>query len=184
MDNADNDLKGVFLKLTSPQILTEVIAIVLAGLIALAGAQVVRAWHRKYLATSGASRQDIWQLRVLEGAALLAPFLVALIVLLVIRWALTLLGNATNAVDTALQLTTALVLVRLGVYLLRVMMGPESWLRTWENRITLVLWVTIGFSMVGWLDKVESTLNRINLIPGKTQFSLWALLKGLVIVTA
>jgi hypothetical protein len=38
--------------------------------------------------------------------------------------------------------------------------------------------------MVGWLDKVETTLNRINLIPGKTQFSLWALLKGLVIVTA
>jgi small-conductance mechanosensitive channel len=64
------------------------------------------------------------------------------------------------------------------------MMGPDSWMRTWESRITFVLWLTIGFSMVGWLDKVETTLNRINLIPGKTQFSLWALLKGLVIVTA
>jgi small-conductance mechanosensitive channel len=63
-------------------------------------------------------------------------------------------------------------------------MGPDSWIRTWESRITFVLWLTIGFSMVGWLDKVETTLNRINLIPGKTQFSLWALLKGLVIVTA
>src|SRR6201996_1333262 len=171
MDNADNDLKGVFLKLTSPQILTEVIAIVLAGLIALAGAQVVRAWHRKYMASSSAARQDIWQLRVLEGAALLAPFMVALIVLLVIRWGLTLLGNATNAVDTALQLTTALVLVRLGVYLLRIMMGPESWMRTWESRITFILWLIIGFSLVGWLDKVENVLNRINIIPGKA-FSL------------
>ena len=46
MDNADSALKGVFLKLTSPQILTEVIAIVLAGLIALAGAHFVRTWHR------------------------------------------------------------------------------------------------------------------------------------------
>jgi small-conductance mechanosensitive channel len=182
MDN-DNALKGVFLKLTSPQILTEVIAIVLAGLIALAGAQMVRSWHRKYLASSSAARQDIWQLRVLEGAALLAPFLVALIVLLVIRWGLTLLGNPTNAVDTALQLTTALVLVRLGVYLLRVMMGPESWMRTWESRITFILWLIIGFSLVGWLDKVENVLNRINIIPGKA-FSLWALMKGLVIVTA
>jgi small-conductance mechanosensitive channel len=73
--------------------------------------------------------------------------------------------------------------VRLGVYLLRVMMGPESWIKAWENRITFVLWLALGFSLVGWLDKVENTLNRINLIPGRTQFSLWALLKGVVIVT-
>jgi small-conductance mechanosensitive channel len=183
MDNSDGAFKGVFLRLTSPQILTEVIAIVLAGLIALAGAQMVRTWHRNYLANSSAARQDVWQLRVLEGAALLAPFLVALIVLLAIRWGLTLLGNATTAIDTALQLTTALVLVRLGMYLLRIMMGPESWMRAWESRLTFILWLIIGFSLVGWLDKVESTLNRINIIPGKA-FSLWALLKGLVIVTA
>src|SRR5581483_4166998 len=185
MDNADNALKGLFLKLTSPQILTEVIAIVLAGLIALAGAHFVRSWHRNYLAKAGPARdEDVWQQRALEGTVLLAPFLVALIVLLVVRSTLASLGTPTTAVDTALQLTTALVLVRLGVYLLRVMMGQDSWLRTWESRITFVLWLTIGFSLVGWLDKVETTLNRINLIPGKTQFSLWALLKGLVIVTA
>jgi small-conductance mechanosensitive channel len=180
----DNALKGVFLRLTSPEILTEVIAIVVAGLIALAGAHYVRQWHRKYQTGSSSSRQDVWQDRVLEGTVILAPFLVALIVLLVVRWALALLSTPTTAVDTALQLTTALVLVRLGVYLLRVMMGPESWIRAWENRITFVLWLIIGFSLVGWLDRVETTLNRINLIPGKTQFSLWALLKGLVIVTA
>lgn len=183
MDNADNAFKGVFLRLTSPQILTEVIAIVLAGLIALAGAHLVRTWHRNYLADSAPARQDAWQLRVLEGTVLLAPFLVALIVLLIVRATLAMLGNATTAVDTALQLTTALVLVRLGMYLLRVMMGPASWVRAWETRITFVLWLVIGFSMVGWLDQVETTLNRINLIPGKTQFSLWALLKGLVVVT-
>jgi small-conductance mechanosensitive channel len=184
MDNADNALKGVFLRLTSPQILTEVIAIVLAGLIALAGAHVARTWHKNYLTDSAPARSDVWQLRVLEGTVILAPFLVALIVLLVVRAVLAMLGTPTTAVDTALQLTTALVLVRLGVYLLRVMLGPDSWIRGWENRITFVLWLTIGFSLVGWLDKVETTLNRINLIPGKTQFSLWALLKGLVIVTA
>jgi len=183
MDNADNALKGVFLRLTSPQILTEVIAIVLAGLIALAGAHVARTWQKNQLANSAPGRQDVWQLRVLEGTVLLAPFLVALIVLLMIRAVLAMLGTPTTAVDVALQLTTALVLVRLGVYLLRVMLGPESWIRAWENRITFVLWLTIGFSLVGWLDKVETTLNRINIIPGKT-FSLWALMKGLVIVTA
>jgi small-conductance mechanosensitive channel len=183
MDNADSALKGVFLRLTSPQILTEVIAIVLAGLIALAGAHVARTWHKNHLVNSGPGRQDVWQLRVLEGTVLLAPFLVALIVLLIVRAVLAMLGTPTTAVDVALQLTTALVLVRLGVYLLRVMLGPDSWIRAWENRITFILWLTIGFSLVGWLDKVETTLNRINIIPGKT-FSLWALMKGLVIVTA
>jgi small-conductance mechanosensitive channel len=184
MDNADNALKGVFLRLTSPQILSEVLAIVLAGLIALAGAHLVRTWHRKYLTTAPTDRQSLWQLQVLEGTVILAPFLVALIVLLIVRAVLGSVHTHTAVMDTALQLATALVLVRLGVYLLRVMLGPESWIRTWENRITIVLWLTIAFSLVGWLDQVETTLNRINLIPGKTQFSLWALLKGLVVVTA
>ena len=93
MDNADSALKGVFLKLTSPQILTEVIAIVLAGLIALAGAHLVRTWHRNYLAKSSPERKDVWQLRVLEGTVLLAPFLVALIVLLIVRATLAMLGT-------------------------------------------------------------------------------------------
>src|SRR5580658_2155852 len=104
MDNADSALKGVFLKLTSPQILTEVLAIVLAGLIALAGAHIVRTWHRNYLTSSASdARQDIWQLRVLEGTVLLAPFLIALVVLLIVRAVLAMLGTATDAVDTALQ---------------------------------------------------------------------------------
>src|ERR1700744_659242 len=101
MDN-DNAFKGLFLKLTSPQILTEVIAIILAGLIALAGAHVVRTWHRNYLANSASSRQEVWQLRVLEGTVLLAPFLVALSVLLVVRAVLATLNTPTTAVDTAL----------------------------------------------------------------------------------
>src|SRR2546421_56639 len=183
MDNADSALRGVFLRLTSPQILAEVLAIGLAGLIALAGAPLARTWHRKQISSASSTQQPLWQFQVLEGTVILGPFVVALIVLLIVRAVLAMVGSHTAVVATALQLTTALVLVRLGVYLLGVMLGPESWIRGWENRLTFVLWLTISFSLVGWLDSVESTLNRINLIPGKTQFSLWALLKGLVVVT-
>src|SRR6201996_2837962 len=172
---------SVFMRLTSPQILTEVIAIACAGLIALAGAQFVKAWHKR---NAGVGRAEGWQTDVTEGTVIVAPYLVALIFLLLVPAIPGSLHGHTAAIDTALQLTTALVLVRLGVYLLRVMMGPDPWMRTWESRITFVLWVTLGVSLVGWRDKVETTLNRINLSPGKTQFSLWALLKGLVIVTA
>ena len=174
-------LKDAFLTITSPEVLAEIIAIVVAGLIALGGAHVVRSWHKRN-ATDGSPKG--WQAQFLEGTVIVTPFLVALVVLLIVRAVLSSLGAHTAAVDTALQLTTALVLVRLGVYLLALMMGPDSWIRTWESRITFVLWLAMSFSLVGWLDKIESTLNQINLIPGRSQFSLWALLKGLVIVTA
>jgi len=184
MNGADSALQGVFHRLTSPQILAEVLAIVVAGLIALAGAHLVRIWHRNYVASSATFPQALWQRQVLEGCVIVAPYVVALIVLVLVRGALAMVGTHTAVVNIALQLTTALVLVRLAVYLLRVMLGPESWAYTWENRITFVLWLTMAFSLVGWLDEVQATLDRITLIPGRTQFSLWALLKGLVIVTA
>ena len=120
----------------------------------------------------------------MEGTVIVAPFLVALVVLLIVRGILRIARHGhTAAIDTALQLTTALVLVRLGVYLLRVMMGPDTWIRTWENRITLRP-VADDVASRWWAGStcVESTLNHINLIPGKAQFSLWALLKGLVVV--
>ena len=171
----------VFRRLTSPQILTEVLVIVCAGLIALAGAHFVKAWHRRH---ASATRMDAWQTDLIEGSVIAAPFLAALIVLLLVRGLLSSLHGHTAAIDTALQLTTALVLIRIGVYLLRVMMGPESWMRTWETRVTIGVWLVMSFSLVGWLDVIERTLNRIDLIPGRTQLSLWALLKGLVVVSA
>ena len=58
LDNADSGVMGVFMRLTSPQILTEVIAIACAGLIALAGAQIVKAWDKR---NSAAERPEGWQ---------------------------------------------------------------------------------------------------------------------------
>ncbi len=170
---------SMFMRLTSPQILAEVVAIVCAGLIAVAGAQFVKSWSRRHPPGGGDWRSDVQ-----EGTVIVAPYLVALILLLIVRGVLGALRGHTAAIDTALQLTTALVLVRLGVYLLRVMMGADSWIRTWENRITFVVWMMMSFSLVGWLEAVESTLSHISLIPGKTQFTLWALIKGVVVVSA
>ena len=68
--------------------------------------------------------------------------------------------------------------------MLGVLLGPGSWVRRRGARITLILWAIAAVAMLGWLDAIEAALNRISLVPGKTQFSLWALLKGLVVVTA
>jgi small-conductance mechanosensitive channel len=89
----------------------------------------------------------------------------------------------TAVVDVTLQLTTALLLVRLGVYLLRIVLGPDSWIRAWETRITFLAWLVIGFELVGWFDAFERGLDSIDLLPGTKTFSLWDLLRG-IIVTA
>jgi len=180
MDSANSAVKDLFLRLTSPEILAEIIAIVIAGLIAFVGAQVVKGWNKRH---EGTIDRDSWNGRVLESGVILAPLFVALIALLLIRGVLGVLSMHTAVIDSALQLTTALVIVRIAVYLLRTSLGKDSWIRVWETRITFVIWLMIGFELLGWFNLAESTLDSIDLVPGKTEFSLWALLRGLVIVT-
>ncbi|HVY79412.1 MAG TPA: mechanosensitive ion channel domain-containing protein [Steroidobacteraceae bacterium] len=181
MDSADSALKTFFVRLTSPEILAEVIAIVIASMIAVAGAQVVKEWHKRHAepdaTSSGAGR-------LFEAGVLVAPFFLALIVLAIVRWTLGTLDMHVSVVNIALQLTIALILVRLVVYALRIALGTESWVANWENRLTFVLWLFVSFELLGWFNVAESTLDKIDLVPGKTEFSLWTLLKGIVVVSA
>jgi small-conductance mechanosensitive channel len=70
------------------------------------------------------------------------------------------------------------------VYALGRLLGPGSWVRSRERAITVVFALIVAVALLGWLDAIEAALNRVNLVPGRGQFSLWALLKGLVVVTA
>ena len=81
-----------------------------------------------------------------------------------------------------MDLATVLVLVRFGVHALSVSLGPNSWIRSWELRITFVLWAAISFQVLGWFSGLERTFDSIDLVPGKTTFSLWALLKSIVVI--
>ena len=80
-------------------------------------------------------------------------------------------GLATNALDLCLQLALVLMLVRAGVYLVGLLLGPRSWLHNWEPQVTLFLWLVIAFHLVGWFSDVEARLDDIDLLPGKTQFT-------------
>jgi small-conductance mechanosensitive channel len=177
----DNVLKNALARLTSPDVLAEIIAVVIAGLIALAGAHLVHAWQRRH---GELRNQPGWRARLAEGTVMLTPLLAALAVMLVVRGVLGTMGMHTLVVDTALQLILVLVLVRLGLYLVRIWLGSDSWLHRWETRLTFILWVLISFELLGWFGYAEATLDRIDIIPGKTVFSLWDLLRGIVVITA
>ena len=103
--------------------LAEIVAIVIATLIAVV-ARSCCAPGRSATATS--STRQGWRARVLEGTVLLAPLFFAMVVVLIVRGVLGTMSMHTAVVDTALQLVTALVLVRFGLYLLRLSLGSET----------------------------------------------------------
>jgi small-conductance mechanosensitive channel len=179
MDSAGSATKTVFLQLTSPEILAEVIVIVVAAVTGFVLAHAARHWQQGRKPQSDA---EDWQVHALDGAVAVAPMILVVILLLLARGAFSMLSMRTRAIDTVVQLATALVLVRIAVYLLGVLVGPQSWFRRWENRITWGLAVTIGFELIGWFTPTQHLLDSINLLPGKKTFTLWELLKGLVAV--
>lgn len=179
--DANSTLKDFFVTLASPEVLAEVIAIIIASLIAVAGTHAVRGWHKRH---APPGPEASWGDKIIEGCVLVAPYFFATVVMSLVRGTLGWLGMHTAVVDTALQLTIALIIIRFGVYLLRLSMGGASWIRGWENRLTLLIWLLVGFELLGWFEYAESTLDSIDLIPGKVEFSLWALLKAVVVVSA
>ena len=63
-----------------------------------------------------------------EGAKKLSPFVVALLLLFVVRSVLDAVDLSTVFLDLTLRLLSALVLIRVGVFLLRLSLGPTTWL--------------------------------------------------------
>ncbi len=183
MNSVDSAARGALLQLTSAQVLATVVAILIASGVALLVARALRA-RRARDAAADLPLPAHWLDHALEGAVIVAPILAALATLLGARAVLAAFGTSTVPLDGAVQIVAVLPLLRLAVFVLGVLLGPGSWVRRRGVRITLILWAIAAVAMLGWLDAIEAALNRVSLVPGKTQLSLWALLKGLVVVTA
>ena len=183
MDSADA-AKAFLAQLFSPSALAEWLTILIAVLVALAVWRALSQTRPSPAATAAPPRPSHILDYLLAAAVILAPLAAAIATLEAGRLLLVALGNPAPHVALAAQLVGALALVRFVVYVLGVLLGPHSWVRTREIRITVIVWLIAALGQLGWLDIVETTLNHIDLVPGKAQFSLWALLKGLVVVTA
>jgi small-conductance mechanosensitive channel len=193
MNSADSATSGALLQLTSPQMLAAGLAILAAGamsilaarLMTLMVARTLRARHQARDAVTGlpppaAHSRD----QVVAAAVILVPFLAGFATLLAAHVVAAAFGAPTEAIGGAVRLGAALLALRLGVHVVGLLLGPGSWVRTREGLITFAAWLILVVVMLGWLDVIQASLNRISLVPGKTQFSLWAVLKGLVVVTA
>ena len=172
-------MKQFFEQLTTPEIMFEVIALIMAALLASALAHYIKRWIRPLSARADLGR---WPRRVVIAGMVLAPSFMAVVLILALRALFASFDLDVRVIDIAMDLATLLVLVRFGVHTLSVSLGPNSWFRNWELRLTFVIWAAIAFQELGWFMGLERTLDSIDLIPGKAQFSLWSLLKGIVVI--
>ena len=171
-------MQQLFIDLTSPQLLAQLPAIAVALFAALL---LGRAARRSWQAHAGG--RPAWQVAVLEGLVRLAPGLAAVAIVAVVRALYDYGGLDSNALELVQKLATVLVLARAAVYLIGLLLGPRSWLHAWEPQLTATVWLVIVFQLVGWYRDIETALDTVDLLPGKSHFTLWSLLKSLVVVT-
>jgi small-conductance mechanosensitive channel len=172
-------VKRIFEQLTTPEVMAEVIAIIMAALLATALAHYIKRWLRPLAERADAG---VWSRRLVIAGMVIAPSFMGVVLILGLRAAFASLGLRVELIDVAMDLATVLVLVRFAVHGLSVSLGPNSWIRSWELQITFVLWAAISFQVLGWFEGIERTLDSIDLVPGKSKFSLWALLKSIVVI--
>src|SRR5207237_1097745 len=107
MDSADSAVSGALQRLTSPPVLLAVLALIVAGVIALL---VARALRTRAARAAGSPPPPVhWLDRSLRGAVILAPFLAAAAVLLGSHVALAALGGSTEVIDGAVRIVASLV---------------------------------------------------------------------------
>ncbi len=179
MDSATSGIRDFFAQLASVQVLTEILSIAVAAALAVAGGRYARSWIRD----PGRTASGTWLRAGLEGLVLAAPMFIGILALFLLHLLLTTLGARAELLYGALQLTLALALVRLGTYGLRLLLGRQTWFDAWEGRIAVAIWAVIALELLGWLEKIQATLERVHLIPGHDVFTLWELVKGIVVVT-
>jgi small-conductance mechanosensitive channel len=179
MQSADSGIRDFFAQLASAQVLTEIIAIVVAAALAVIGGRYARIWIQR----AGRTDSSSWLGASLEGIVLAAPMFIGTSVLFLLHLALNAMGAQAELLYVALELTLALALVRLGTYGMRLMLGRETWFDAWEGRIAVAIWLIIALELLGWLEKIQATLEHVHLIPGRNVFTLWELVKGVVVVT-
>jgi small-conductance mechanosensitive channel len=179
MDAAPDPLPSLFDRWTEPLVLAQLLVLIVALVAALFATHHAHRWRER---AGGGAGPAAWRARLVDGVIMQSGALAALVLVLAARAALASRALDTRVLDAAMQLLAALLLVRLGVHLLHALLGERAWLRAWEQRITLGIWLVIAFELLGGFDSTEGFLDAIDLLPGKAQFSLWALLKGLVVI--
>src|SRR3954463_10200692 len=112
----------MFEHLTTPEVMAEVIALVMVALLASALGHYIKRWLRPFATRSDLGR---WTRQLVIVGMVLAPPFMGLVLILGLRTLFAEFGLRLELIDVAMDLTTVLLLVRLAVHVLSVSLGPN-----------------------------------------------------------
>jgi small-conductance mechanosensitive channel len=164
--------------LLTPAYLIQIGAIVFAILFAWWFAHKVRNTDRARLALV----QTGLQARFTEALLIASPHVAALVLIATFGGILHALKAQSGIVDLAITLAGLLLLIRLGVYIVRLSLGDRT--KGWGNAITFVIWGVLALHVLGWFDPVVQALDSVGVKTGKGRITLWSVLKILFTVGA
>jgi small-conductance mechanosensitive channel len=146
----------------------------------LVGATLRNRYERRGITTPTALT---WQYLASQGIVVVAPVVVALVLVIFAHGILFTAHFDVTLMDAAVRLIGAYVAVRVGVFLFAASLGNKSWMQHWENRLTLVIWLAIAARYLGWLDPIIAVLDSVGIAAGKTRITVWSILKLLFTLT-
>jgi small-conductance mechanosensitive channel len=136
-------------------------------------------WGRRwYLGGANGHARGVYT----DALAVVAPYLAGLLILGLAMFAA--IGIRRPWFETAALLLALLAGIRLVTFLLRLSLGKSRTIKTWELRVTLIVWALVAAEVLGWLDPVVARLDSIGLSGGKVRITIWSVLKALATVTA
>jgi small-conductance mechanosensitive channel len=122
------------------------------------------------------------QARVTEAMLIVSPHITALVLIAAFGGALHAISADSHIIDLAITLAGLLLLIRLGVYLVRISVGNRT--KGWGNIVTFLIWSVLALHVLGWFDPLVQALDSVGLRTGKGKITLWSVLKILFTVGA
>ena len=174
-------IEAFFDILTTRNVITEIASVAVCLYIGwLVGAALRTRYQRRGITTPTALT---WQYLASQGIVVVAPVVVALLLVILAHGVLFAAHFDVTIMDAAVRLIGAYVAVRVGVFLFAASLGNKSWMQHWENRLTLLIWLAIAAEFLGWLDPIINALDSIGIAAGKTRITVWSILKLLFTLT-
>ena len=164
--------------LLTPSSLLQIGFILAAVLLAMWFGRLVRGTER----AKAALVQRGFQARVTEAVLIVTPHIAALVMVAAIGGVLHAIKAQSHLVDLAITLAGLMLLIRLGVYIVRVSLGNRT--KGWGDTITLVVWSVFALHLLGWFDPLVQALDSVGINAGKGKITLWSVLKILFTVGA
>ncbi|MBK8569819.1 MAG: mechanosensitive ion channel [Nitrosomonadales bacterium] len=147
--------------------------------IALLALSFVLAWGINHLLLGRLSKSE-WVSKIgLGGISRVAFPLVALLIVLIGRAVLK-NWHSINILNIVVPLLSALMLIRLVVYIIRQVFVSSSWLQSSEQFIAMIIWVGFALYLTGYLPEVIDAMDHFGFHVGKQRISLLLVLSGIL----